>query len=108
MAPRPEKELQLRAIAYRDAAEWVAHCLDLDIVATGPSREEAIEALVGAVEAQLSDAWKNGNVGHLFFPAPVEAWRKLAEILQGPHADVTRTLNDADTTAPFALHLLAA
>ena len=100
--------MPLRAIAYPEAGEWVAHCLDLDIVATGADCNGAFEALVGAVEAQIADVRANDNFAHLFMPAPPEAWRKLAEILQGPREVVTRALDNNDDPPTFALHLLAA
>ena len=58
--------------------ETVAHCLDIDAVATGSSREEAIRILSVLVKAHLEHSIKNQNSGNLT-PAPEEYWDKYAK-----------------------------
>ena len=74
------KQLSFRATVLREDSEWVAHCLDLDIVATGPTPETAMDELAGAVGTQLWYAREHENFEHFFRPAPAEAWLKLGEL----------------------------
>lgn len=90
------KQLSFRASVLREGGEWIAHCLDLDILSTGPTPEAAMDELAEAVGAQLWYAREHDNFEYLFKPAPAEAWQKLGEILAGPHKTIVRPINDSD------------
>lgn len=92
----PTKQMSFRATVLREGGEWVAHCLDLDIVSTGSSAEEAMDQLADAVGTQLWYAREHDNYQHLFRPAPEDAWRKLGEILKGPYRTIFREIVDSD------------
>jgi len=98
--------LDLRAMVYPEGGEWVAHCLDLDIVSTGPDADTALDQLAEAVSTQLWYTRTHDNFRFLFRPAPPEAWERLGEILKGPHKTIVRSLADHDPE--FALHFLLA
>ena len=89
-----EAPLNLRAMVYADGEEWVAHCLDLDLVETGPSPDAATSALAEAVGTQVGYAREHDNFAHLFHPAPREAWQRFGEILRGAHRTLVRALDD--------------
>ncbi len=61
----------------KDDDVFVAHCMELDIVATGQSIDEATEDLIGLIIAQLQYAFSNDNLDHLYRPAPPEVWREF-------------------------------
>jgi hypothetical protein len=63
--------------------EWVAHCLDLDIVVTGSTRDQAAKQLVETVTAQIDYACGSPDYAYLYRPAPLEVWQRLAEAIQG-------------------------
>jgi hypothetical protein len=86
-----------RATVLREAGEWVAHCLDLDIVSTGPTANAAIDALAEALGLQLAYARENDNYEHLVRLAPLEAWQKLAKIMKEPHRTFVREIDDSDS-----------
>ena len=90
------KHMSFRATVLREGEEWIAHCLDLDIVSIGPTADAAMDQLAEAVGAQLWYAREHDNFEHLFRPAPDEAWKKLGEILKGPHQTVVRKIDDSD------------
>jgi hypothetical protein len=89
------RQATFRATVLRDAGEWVAHCLDLDIVATGVSREAAVDALAEAVGLQLAYAREHDSHEQLYQLAPPEAWQKHAELLKGPHETMIRAIDDS-------------
>ena len=90
------KHVSFRAAVFREAEEWIAHCLDFDIVSTGPTPDAAIDQLAEAIGAQLWYARQHDNFEHVFRPAPLEAWQKWGEILRGPHRTIVRPIDDSD------------
>ena len=58
--------------------ETVAHCLDIDTVATASSQKESIKILSVLVKAHLEHSIKNQNWDNLT-PAPEEYWEKYAK-----------------------------
>jgi predicted RNase H-like HicB family nuclease len=53
---------------------WVAHCMELDVVAVAPSMEEAEEDLESIIKAQIEYCINNNNMENLFRSAPQELW----------------------------------
>lgn len=57
----------------------IAHCLDLDLVTSGDSIEQAENRLNAVVLAQIATCYSSGNFGQLSFQAPTEYWRALSD-----------------------------
>lgn len=55
----------------------IAHCLDLDLVTSGATLEEAEEKLNALVLCQIGSCWVSGNFAQLRFKAPLEYWQEL-------------------------------
>ncbi len=62
--------IHLSVLGYKDGDEWVAHGLEMDLVAYGPNFESACEELKGLVEAQISFALFKQDLSLLWQPAP--------------------------------------
>ncbi len=56
---------------------FIAHCLDMDIVAQGKTRVDAIEELKALVETQLEYCLENDMLETVFRPAPKKYWDKF-------------------------------
>ena len=54
---------------------YVAHCLELDIVATGSSLEQVKKDMKDLINAQIDYAFTHNNLENLYRPAPTEVWR---------------------------------
>jgi len=86
---------QLRVLVYQEDEEWIAHLLEMDLVGTGSSPEEAEAELAGAFEAQLSYCIQNKL--NPFFPAPPEIFalweqtqqEELASLVTRPEGRTT-------------------
>jgi len=65
----------LSAIVYREDGVWVAHCLELDIVAEGEDAEDATCSLISLCELQIKVALEEGDLKAVFRPAPPEIWK---------------------------------
>ena len=57
----------------------VAHCLELDLVATGNDRDTAERRLDTLVRAQVRTIVQQFNFADLNFPAPQEYWNQFYE-----------------------------
>lgn len=68
--------LAFNALVKFEDGLWVAHCLELDIVATGDSPEAAIDDIKSLILAQVSCALSNENMDYLYHPAPAEVWQE--------------------------------
>ncbi len=58
-------------------AQAVAHCLDLDLIATGPDQETALSRLNAVVKAQVEFALTHGNFDLLSTRAPNKYWEQF-------------------------------
>jgi hypothetical protein len=73
-------KVTLNAIVYKEDNEWIAHCLQMDLVATGAHSKEAICNLFDLIKAQIEFAEDNNNFAAVFRPAPPDAWARLAHV----------------------------
>ena len=58
----------------KEDGAFVAHCLELDIVAVGETLDQAKKDIVDLVAAQIDYAFANANMENLFYSAPPEVW----------------------------------
>jgi len=56
---------------------FLAHCLELDIVAMGATIDEVRREIISLVCAQIDYAFSNDNLENLFHPAPPEVWAEF-------------------------------
>ena len=63
---------------------WIAHCLELDLVAEGNTPREAFENLVEISTLQVETARHNENLESIFRPAPPEIWAMFSRAGDGP------------------------
>lgn len=67
--------ISLRAVVYQEDDWWLAHCLELDLVAEGKTAKDALANLQGLCAFQIKVAWEDGDLESIFRPAPPETWR---------------------------------
>ena len=68
----------LRAVVYRHGEWWIAHCLELDLVAEGRAPQSAVNDLMEISSTQIDTALKAGDLGSAFRPAPPAIWAMFA------------------------------
>jgi len=59
------------------AGQWVAHCLDLDLVSQGSSATHALEMIAEAVQLSVQWAIEEGRPPLEMRPAPAEEWDRF-------------------------------
>jgi len=58
--------------------KYVAHCLELDVLAVQANRPRAVELLKELIEDLIEAAIADGTLDRIFKPAPEEYWQVLA------------------------------
>jgi hypothetical protein len=78
--PKSESNLSinLSAIVYQEDGAWIAHCLELDIVAEGENADDAIRSLVSLCDFQIKVAMEEGDICSIFRAAPPEIWEMFS------------------------------
>ena len=61
--------MPLRIVFYRDGQDWVAHCLEFDLMGDGATQPEALDQLSEAIALQIESTLEAGNPRNLFKPA---------------------------------------
>jgi hypothetical protein len=89
----------LTVLIYTKDDQPIAHCLEMDFVTTGRSRERALEDLLAVVQERLQDAVERGRVPRLLHPAPPQYWEWLATADLVAHR--TLRLEDPKVAAVF-------
>jgi predicted RNase H-like HicB family nuclease len=64
----------LRVIIYQDNGDWIAHCLEMDLVADGETPMKAIQQLRTTIDFQISSVLLTGNLESLFSRAPSDIY----------------------------------
>jgi len=88
---RSTPNLAFNALLKYEDGLWVAHCMELDIVATGDSPDSAVNDLKDLIVAQVSCALANDNTKYLYHSAPKEVWDeywKAEDMNQTPRGTV--------------------
>lgn len=62
---------------------FIAHCLELDIVATADTVEEVKEDILSLMKAQIEYAFFNDNMDNLYHSAPQEVWNEFYSCTDG-------------------------
>jgi hypothetical protein len=70
--------MPLRIVFYREGKNWIAHCLELDLVGHGQTKDEANHLLANAIGTQIEAGIKYGSLDNLFSPADKEYFAMFA------------------------------
>jgi predicted RNase H-like HicB family nuclease len=69
----------IRIVFYRDESDWVAHCLEFDLIGDGLDRQTALSRLMEAMSLQLEASIEHDNPDNLFKPAEGKFFRMFFE-----------------------------
>ena len=81
--------LPLDVVLYQKGPYWVAHCLELDLVTSGPDLREVEEDIVRVCIAQVKYAYENDLLENLLRPPNPAISRMILEALDGNGLEVT-------------------
>ena len=69
--------MTFNVIVKKEADQYLAHCLELDIVATAGTEKDVLANMVDLLAAQVDYAFSNDNLDNLFRPAPRGVWEEF-------------------------------
>jgi len=74
------KSMALRICVYPDKDEprvFLAHCLELDVIGSGKSVQEAMTELIELIDVQIESCKR--HKARFFVPAPAHVWQKYEQ-----------------------------
>lgn len=74
--------MYLRILGYIENKAWVAHCLEMDLRAEGPTFEKARDELLDLIRMQVSFAFFKDQANLLNHPAPAELFALFEHVSQ--------------------------
>ena len=66
-----------KAVVEKDEDNWVARCLELDLVVVADSPGFAALYLSDVIHCQLEYSFQNDNLEHFYFPSEMCEWKKF-------------------------------
>ena len=67
---------------------FLAHCLELDIVATSDSISDVKDDILSLIKTQIEYAFRNNNLDNLFKPAPQETWKEFYSCTEAEEEEI--------------------
>ena len=64
-------------LVKKEDGMFVAHCLELDIVAVAPTVDEVRREIVSLICAHIDYAFVNDNIENLYHPTPPALWQEF-------------------------------
>lgn len=61
--------LPIRVVFYKEESDWIAHCLEFNLIGDGSTKQEAIDELCEAISLQIQATIEFNNPANLFRPA---------------------------------------
>jgi hypothetical protein len=70
--------LTIHVVFYQEGEEWIAHCLEFDLMGDGATQHEALVRLSDAIALQIDASLEHRNPANLFSPADGKYFRMFA------------------------------
>ncbi len=69
--------MTVNVLLKKEDKVWLAHCLELDIVASSTRIKDVKKEMGQLIGAQVDYAFSNDNLNNLYHPAPPEVWKEF-------------------------------
>jgi hypothetical protein len=69
-----DQSMTVNVLIKKEDNILIAHCLELDIVATADTLNQVKDDITSLIMTQIDYAFSNNNLEYLFHPAPQEVW----------------------------------
>jgi len=70
-----EESFSFKVLIRREPDAWVAHCLELNLVAEAETVEQVEADIIDIIIAHVRYAIENDNLTHMYHPAPESVWK---------------------------------
>lgn len=68
----------LRIVFYKEGDDWIAHCLEFNLLGDGSTQQEAIDQLCESIVLQIQATIEHKNPANLFTPADGKIFEMFA------------------------------
>jgi NTP pyrophosphatase (non-canonical NTP hydrolase) len=96
----PPNAMTFNVLLKAKGGMFIAHCMELDIVAEAPTLAEVKEEIGDLIAAAVDYAFSHDNVAHLYHPAPPEVWEEFYRCEQDGFEQIPVTRGFADAKQP--------
>jgi hypothetical protein len=70
-----EENFSFKVLIRKETDAWVAHCLELNLVAEADTMEQVESDIIDIIAAHVRYALENDNLSYMFHPAPPDVWK---------------------------------
>ena len=74
---KSDSSMLFNVLVKQDANIYIAHCMELDIVATADDVDKVTTDILDLIKIQVSYAFSNNNLDNLYRPAPADVWEEF-------------------------------
>jgi hypothetical protein len=91
--------LFFNVLTKKEEDYYLAHCLELDLVTTAPTIEQAREDIADVIACQVDDAFAHDNLDYLYPPAPPTVWAEFFSC-RGQSDEIRRFIESSGGAVP--------
>ncbi len=73
----PSVSMVFNILIKKEEKDYIAHCLELDIVCSSNNLDKTREEIIDLIKAQIDYAFSNENLEYLYRPAPASVWAEF-------------------------------
>lgn len=72
-----EERFDFKVLIKKEPDAWVAHCLELNLVAVAATDKQVESDILDLIVAHVRYALENDNVAHMYHPATESVWKEF-------------------------------
>jgi hypothetical protein len=72
-----EERFSFKVLIKKEPDTWVAHCLELNLVAEAETVEQVEQDIIDIITAHVRYALENDNLSYMYHSAPSNVWREF-------------------------------
>jgi len=69
-----EETFPFKVLIKKEPDAWVAHCLELNLVAVAETSAQAEADIIDVITSHVRYALENDNLAYMYHPAPLSVW----------------------------------
>ncbi|MDQ7782349.1 MAG: hypothetical protein RDU20_05710 [Desulfomonilaceae bacterium] len=91
-----EESFAFKVLIKKEPDAWIAHCLELNLIAEADSIEQVESDIIDIITAHVQYAIENDNLTHMYHPAPPSVWKEFLQCADREESSYrgTETLHD--------------
>jgi len=70
-----EESFTFKVLIKKEPEEWVAHCLELNLVTVAETLDQVQSDIIDVIIAHVRYALENDNLEYMYHPAPPNVWK---------------------------------